>query len=637
MKKLIPILILTSLLFSSCEKKPVVPVLTTRAVTDITTTTAVSGGEITNDGGAAIIVKGICWNTSEEPTIENNNSTESSTSAIFSSSLSNLAPGTTYYVRAYATNSAGTGYGESVTFKTMGDKPVAQAKSVSNITINSATLTGSVNPNLLSTAVSFEWGTSINYGNTILAPGSPASGSASSDFSADLTGLAPGTTYHFRVKAINGLGTTNSDDMQFTTLGKAPSVTNQNADNITVNASTITGSVNPNHLSTTVTVEWGTSTSYGSIFSYTQNPLTGDTPVNITAELTGLSPGTTYHCRISATNALGTSRGNDLIFKTLGDLPSVQTVQSSNLQYTSATIKGSVNPNYFSTTISIEWGTTTGYGNIITASPGILTGKDFVAVSADLTGLVQGTTYHFRITAANELGTTNSADLTFTTLAPITDIEGNVYNIRTIGTQVWMTENLKTAKYNNGDLIGTTSPLTKDISGETTPKYQWAYEGNEANVETYGRLYTGYAVTDPRKVCPSGWHIPSDDEWTTLTDYLINNGYGYQGSGDDIGKSIAAKSLWAYNSTPGNVGNDLAGNNSSGFSALPAGYRSNDDNVEALFVGLNWLCSWWSSTDLTDKLAWQRLMQNQFSNVTRSYFGGKRNGISVRCIKDQAK
>lgn len=629
--------ILTAFLLNSCEEKPTAPVLTTSAITNITTTSAVSGGEITDDGGASVSAKGVCWNIADKPTIENNKSTETSTLTTFSSSLSQLAPGTTYYVSAYATNSAGTGYGESVTFKTLGDKPVSQPSSVSNITINSATLNGTVNPNMLSTIVSIEWGKSISYGNTISVAESPVTGSIATDVKVDLSGLTPGTTYHFRIKATNDLGITNSDDMQFTTLGQVPTIINQNASDITISASKITGSINPNYLPTTVSIEWGPTTSYENTFSYSHNPLSGSTPISIIHILNHLAPGTTYHFRISATNELGTTRGNDLTFLTLGGLPLIQAKTVANLQYTSATIKGSVNPNYFWAGVSFEWGTTISYGNTIDAIPDTLNGKDFVDVSANLSGLTQGTLYHFRIVATNELGTTNSDDLTFTTLAPVSDIDGNVYNIKTIGTQVWMTENLKTTKYNNGDLIGTTSPLTKDLSNEIMPKYQWAYEGNEALAATYGRLYTGYAVTDPRKVCPSGWHVPSDEEWTVLTNYLINNGYGYEGSGDDIAKSMAAKSLWAYNSTPGNVGNDLASNNSSGFSALPAGYRSNDENVEGGFYTLNWICSWWSSTNHTDKLAWQRIMQNQYNNVVRSYIGGKQTGISVRCIKDQTR
>ena len=528
-------IILIIAIFSSCEDKPTPPVITTTTVSDIATNSAVSGGSITSTGGADIVSKGICWNISDNPTIDNNQTNETGGTLSFSCTMLQLLPSTTYYVRAYATNSAGTSYGNSISFKTLGDKPTPTAQNASNIQLTSATINGTVNPNLIETTVTFEYGTTTNYGSNILAQQNPLSGDSDKTISVDLIDLNPGTNYHFRVKAENSLGINYSSDMMFTTLGSIPSATVESA---------------------------------------------------------------------------------------------------TNLQYNTVTIKMSVNPNYFQTTGILEYGPTSSYGNSISITQNPLTGKDPITLNVDLSGLTQGTMYHLRITATNQLGISNSNDFTFTTLAPISDIDGNVYNIKTIGSHIWMTENLKTTKYNNGDLIGTTSHLTLDISNENMPKYQWAYEGNESYAAIYGRLYTGYVVTDPRKVCPSGWHIPSDAEWTTLTNYLINNGHGYEGSGDDIGKSMAAISLWAYNSTPGNVGNDLATNNKSGFSALPSGYRSNDDKVDGIFVTLNWICSWWSSTDLTDKLAWQRIMQNQFNNVTKSYIGGKRNGISVRCIRD---
>jgi uncharacterized protein (TIGR02145 family) len=102
----------------------------------------------------------------------------------------------------------------------------------------------------------------------------------------------------------------------------------------------------------------------------------------------------------------------------------------------------------------------------------------------------------------------------------VTDIDGNTYRTVTIGSQVWMAEDLRTTRYRNGDLIGTTSPSTLDISGESAPKYQWAYAGDEGNVATYGRLYTWHASTDNRSIAPVGWHVPTDAEWVTLTEFL---------------------------------------------------------------------------------------------------------------------
>ena len=211
----------------------------------------------------------------------------------------------------------------------------------------------------------------------------------------------------------------------------------------------------------------------------------------------------------------------------------------------------------------------------------------------------------------------------------ITDIDGNVYTSVTIGTQLWMGENLKTTKYRNGDLIGTTTPATLDITGENTPKYQWAYDGNESNVTTYGRLYTWYVVTDSRDVCPTGWHIPSDAEWTILTDYLANNGYGYEGSGNDIGKSMATTSGWDVNSYPGTVGNDQASNNSSGFSGPPGGYR----NINGLFSYIGEYANWWSTTEYAPTGVYSLSLHDEGSNAIRSN-SGKGDAISVRCLKD---
>ncbi|MBI5184900.1 MAG: fibrobacter succinogenes major paralogous domain-containing protein [Nitrospinae bacterium] len=88
----------------------------------------------------------------------------------------------------------------------------------------------------------------------------------------------------------------------------------------------------------------------------------------------------------------------------------------------------------------------------------------------------------------------------------VTDVDGNVYNTVTIGTQTWMKENLKVTKYRDGTAIPTT---TADISAETSPAYQWAYNGDESNAAAYGRLYTWHAATDSRGLCPAGWHLPT--------------------------------------------------------------------------------------------------------------------------------
>ncbi len=200
--------------------------------------------------------------------------------------------------------------------------------------------------------------------------------------------------------------------------------------------------------------------------------------------------------------------------------------------------------------------------------------------------------------------------------ATVTDIDGNIYKTVTIGNQGWMAEDLKTTRYRNGDLISTTSPATLDISSESTPKYQWAYAGDESNVATYGRLYTWYAVSDSRSVCPAGWHVPSDAEWQTLIDFLG-------------GERAAQGKLKEAGTTHWNSPNSDA-TNESGFTALPGGNRFNNEP----FKGLGDFTHWWTATEYDAKFAWRRVMSK---NAPEDHTGGwadKKIGWLVRCLKD---
>jgi uncharacterized protein (TIGR02145 family) len=622
-------IILAITIFSSCEDKPVPPVISTTAVTQISTIAAVSGGNITDDGGALIISKGVCWNTIDNPTIDNNKTSESGKSLSFTSNISQLLPSTSYYVRAYAVNSAGTSYGKSISFKTLGDKPASNSQNASNIQLTTATINGTVSPNSLETTVTFEYGITTSYGSTVVAQQSPLNGDSEGNVSADLTELTPGKTYHFRIKAENTLGITYSSDMTFTTLGSVPVTTALAATNLQVNSATVNGSVNPNYLSSTIEFEWGTTTSYGSTITPAQSPVTGSATVNVSADLSGLTPGTTYHFRINATNELGTTNSGDLSFTTLAK-PDVATVSVSEITTTSALVGGNIISDFGSTITErgICWSTNT--------NPAISDNKTIsptadTAFSVNITGLTPNITYYLRAYAINSVGTGYGDELILKTYTgTITDIDENVYFTVTIGDQIWMAENLKTTKYNNGDPIGTTSPATKDLTTESDPKYQWAYDGDEANAAIYGRLYTWFAVTDSRNLCPTGWRVPTNEEWTILTDYLINNGYGYGGSGIDIGKSIAATTGWLDYGTPGTIGNDPASNNSSGFTTHPGGVRTNT----GIFSGVPYISLWWSATEWTgSSSAWQRSLDYRVDFVN-SGGNDKKDGFSIRCLKD---
>jgi uncharacterized protein (TIGR02145 family) len=212
------------------------------------------------------------------------------------------------------------------------------------------------------------------------------------------------------------------------------------------------------------------------------------------------------------------------------------------------------------------------------------------------------------------------------------DVDGNQYLAVTIGAQVWMAENLKTTKYNDGSAI----PLVTGTTVPTTPAYFW-YADTPSNGDTYGALYNWYAVNATsnggKNVCPSGWHVPTDAEWTTMENYLMANGYNYDGTttGNKIAKSLAASSGWTFYVNEGAVGNTdyPAIRNKSGFTALPGGYRYVDGTFD--FIGRNGY--WWSSTESSAPYGSNRIMYYDFRNLDRNDYH-KGFGLSVRCLKD---
>ena len=220
--------------------------------------------------------------------------------------------------------------------------------------------------------------------------------------------------------------------------------------------------------------------------------------------------------------------------------------------------------------------------------------------------------YSTVVTAKIEADTT----ITFNFVA-CTDVVNNYYPVVKIGTQLWMAENLKTTKYNNGDLIGTTTPATLNITDENAPKYQWAYAGDESNVATYGRMYTWHAVTDIRGVCPAGWHIPTDAEWTILTIYS-----GGEGVASAKLKESGLEHWFFPNS---------GATNETGFTALPGGFRTSD----GIFTGISHYGTWWGSTLHTQTGSYGRGMT--YNGVDFGYTYGpneQKSGFSVRCLKD---
>lgn len=343
---------------------------------------------------------------------------------------------------------------------------------------------------------------------------------------------------------------------------------------------------------------------------------------SFSSNITDLHEDAVYYVRAYATNSSGTGYGAAVSFSSYGELPSAKASTATNVSATSATLHGIINANNLSTDVSFEYGTTTGYGNTAAVTEGPVTGVSDTEIRIDITELTMADVYHFRIKAENSLGTTFGNDMTLRTL--LADAEGQTYNTVDIGTQVWMRENLRTSRYQNGDLVLTTTVSSLDITGENMPKYQWPC----TNVEN-GRYYTYYTITDSRGVCPTGWHVPSDNEWTALTDYLSNNGYGFEGNAKNIAKSLAATSGYDADPTAGNVGNDQASNNSSGFTGLSTGGRYSNGVLG--FVGQHGI--WWTSTESSATFALFRCIGYIPAEVFRGIFS-QSYGLPVRCLKD---
>lgn len=217
------------------------------------------------------------------------------------------------------------------------------------------------------------------------------------------------------------------------------------------------------------------------------------------------------------------------------------------------------------------------------------------------------------------------------------DNDGNFFKTVTIGTQVWMAENLKSTKYRNGDPI-------PNMGDEATWRSQYLqdniaiggycwYNDGTGYKKSYGGFYNWYAVNDSRQIAPPGWHVPTDVEWTTLENYLITNGYNYDGTKteDKIAKAMASTTDWLASTNPGSIGNSdyPVVRNKSGFTAIPGGYR----NYDGAFLNVGISDDWWSTTADTAGVAWFRNLYNSYSDLYRDTYP-KSAGFSVRCIRD---
>lgn len=600
-----------------------IPTISTNSITNITGTTATSGGNVLTDGGATVTTRGVCWSINQNPTIADNHTTDGSGIGVFSSSITGLNFGTIYYVRAYATNSQGTVYGEERTFVTL-NLPEITTSSTSNITGSSAVLGGNVinggGGSIIARGVC--WSTTQNP-TTMNSHTEEVTGTGV--FTSVITNLSPNTNYYVKAYATNNAGTAYGNEISFSTTNGYPAVTTTSATEITGTTATSGGNISSDggYEITARGVCWSTSPNPTVANSHTSDSTGNGT---FTSNLTNLSPNTTYYLKAYATNSITTSYGNEIMFTTGAvSLPTITTTIVTNITGTTAVSGGNITADGGAsvTARGICWSTTlnpTLLDNYTTDGTG-----SGVFVS-NISGLTVGVTYYLRAYATNTIGISYGNQISFVSIADgtigsISDIDGNAYKTVYIGGKWWMAENLKTTKYKDGSDIpniidnGTWADLS-------TPAYCWYNNDETAYKDTYGSLYNWYAVSTGN-LCPTGWHVPNDAEWYVLENYIdpaINDPNATGWRGIDGGTKLKASSGW---NSEGN------GTDAFGFSALPGGRRI----VEGIFQEEGYGARWWSSTEYNAMAAWTRHM-SYGTEVVYRYYSEKTFGYSVRCVND---
>lgn len=400
---------------------PTLPTVTTDAITNITGTTATTGGNVTSSGGASVTA-GVCWSTATSPTIADSHTTDASAVGPFTSTLSGLASGTTYYVRAYVTNVAGTTYGNEVSFTTITvSLATVTTDAITNLLGTSATTGGNVTADGGSAVVNRGvcWDITPNpdiTSPTILGISYDAAGGLGA-FVSNLTGLTNGQQYYVRAFAINGVGTAYGSDVVFTPTGNAiPTLTTATVTNPTPTGATFGGDI---------TSDGGQPvTARGVCWSNMNYPPTiadsktidGAGTGIFTSDITGLTAGNGYWVAAYATNSLGTAYGQVEYYIPVG-LP---TVASAQLVYNTGDTFAQLIVN-----VSSDGGDPlTAFGAVWSTSPNPTVASNLGKTSENLANgwyastlvspIVNGTTYYVRAYATNGIGTSYGTEIAIT-------------------------------------------------------------------------------------------------------------------------------------------------------------------------------------------------------------------------------
>jgi hypothetical protein len=393
----------------------IVPTLTTATITSITHNSAVSGGNISNDGGFEVVARGVCWSTESEPTVADTHTEDGTGTGSFISTLTGLDGYTVYYVRAYATNSEGTGYGNEHMFVTEKSAPIVTTADITDINVYTAVCGGEVvkDCGFEVTARGVCWSTDEN---PTLDDSHTSDGGGLGVFTSVITGLVDNTTYYVRAYATNELGISYGEQKMFTAGNTPPVVLTNNVNAVTINSA---------QCSYKVTSEGGAAvTARGVCWNTTGDPTTNNDHTNdgegtgfFTSNITGLASNTTYYVKAYATNEVGTSYGEQLSFTTLNDEPpTVITNYVTQITTNSVVANGKITANagVVITERGICWDTHT---HPTVNGNHIANGEGTGSYSCALTDLTPYTTYYVRAYALGDFGKSYGETVCFNTMA----------------------------------------------------------------------------------------------------------------------------------------------------------------------------------------------------------------------------
>jgi uncharacterized protein (TIGR02145 family) len=630
-------------------------------------------GRIIDDGGTEITERGFYWSTDEAVNIQTSGKIVVETDTVsFSVILYGLDDNTTYYVRAFATNSKGTVTGEVTSFTTQAEELTGTFTDARDNKIYSWVKIGTqvwmagnlaylpaVSPSSTGSETARHYyvydyeGTNVaaakattNYSTFGVLYNWPAAMDATASSSADPSG----------VQGVCPAGWHLPSDAEWTKLENY----------LIANGFNFDGTTTGNKLAKAMsaTTNWDASTANGA----PGNNLNSNNSSGFSALPAGarMDEGYFYYLKgtglfWSATQDNTTRAFKRYIFsfhpavnkywdyKSRGLSVRCVKNESASSGNQPPVVPGNQvpanNASGISVTPSLTWQGSDPDGDPVTYDvyldtsnpPAALVAGNLAATSFTVQEALQGSTdYYWKVVAKDNKGNTSQSPVwKFTTAASglITGIfsdarDGKSYNWVQIGTQIWMAENLA--------YLPAVSPASAG-SASAAHYYVYGYTGTDvatakatANYKTYGVLYNWTAA---KPACPAGWHLPAHTEWTQLANYLSDNGYNYDGTtggeGNKIAKALAAITAWNTTTVAGAVGNDLSANNKSGFSALPGGYRLDTGGFfQTKITGF-----WWSSTESSATKAYDWSLIYSSPSLLRGDVDYK-FGFSIRCVKD---